>query len=144
MTQPSILSPCYRLDDESVWLEGVDPAHYYWIWVNGNPNYTVVIPGLCVSSLKELGRIIDQVRSLQPGDSMRIQRTVDGCLLHCINARCYAIEGRVEGALTWHLLDRCALESLLMTCHPDWTPSTKDIELGRKKLQMAFEAPSYS
>ncbi len=144
MSQPFILAPRYRLDEESVWLEGVDPSQHYWIWVNGDPNLQVVIPGLCVETIQELKTVMKQVRSLQAGDMMRIERIAGSFTLHCVSDHCYAIEGRVQGALTWHLFDKEALESLLMTSHPDWIPSAKGIELGRNHLIKAFAQPAYA
>lgn len=144
MTQPFILSPRYRLDDQSPWLEGVDPSRRYWINVNGNQHLQVTIPGLCVSSIQELKETILRFRSLQPQEKMAIKRVAGGCSIHCVSQNCYAIQGRVDGALTWHLFDRETLESLLMTSHPDWIPSPKDLELGRKALASMFEQPAYA
>ncbi len=144
MTQPFILSPRYRLDDQLPWLEGVDPSRRYWIAVNGNQELQVVIPGLCVSSIEELKEVILQFRSLQPQEKMTIERVVGGCSIQCISENCYAIQGRVNGALTWHLFDKETIENLLMTSHPDWIPSPKDLELGRKALEIAFEQPAYA
>ncbi|MGK7944897.1 MAG: hypothetical protein AB4058_10560 [Microcystaceae cyanobacterium] len=144
MSHSFILAPRYRLDDESSWLEGVDPCQYYWIWVNGDPQVSVVIPGLCVSNKQELKTVIKQMRSLQSGEMMRIQRAADSFVLHCVGDNCYGIEGQVQGALVWHLFDQEALESLLMTSHPDWLPSTQGMELGRKRLNQAFVQPAYA
>jgi hypothetical protein len=143
MTQQFILSPRYRLDDTSSWLEGVDPSRHYWISVNGDSKLQIAIPGLLVSSIAELKEVILRFRSLQPQESMTVERIADSFTLHCISNNCYAIEGEVKGALTWHLLDKESTESLLMTSHPDWLPSSKDIELGRKRLAMAFAQPTY-
>lgn len=104
----------------------------------------VVIPGLIVSSIEELKAAMQQFRSLQPNETMKITRVSGSCTLYCINQNCYAIEGRVKGALTWHLFDKESLESLLLTSHPNWLPSPSDIELGRKLLARAFEQPAYA
>jgi hypothetical protein len=144
MNQTLTLAPRYRLDDESIWLEGVDPSQHYWIRVNGDPQLQIVIPGLCVATIQELKNVILKVRSMQAGDMMRIQRIADSFTLHCVGNNCYAIEGRVRGALTWHLFDKEALESLLLTSHPDWIPSEKGMELGRNHLINAFSQPAYA
>ncbi|ACB50092.1 conserved hypothetical protein [Crocosphaera subtropica ATCC 51142] len=144
MTQPLILSPRYRLDDEITWLEGIDPSRRYWLAVNGDRQLRVVIPGLCVASSQELKDAILGFRALHPQETMIIKRPFFGKLtIRCLSPNCYAIEGRVQGALTWHLFDKEALESLLLTSHPDWIPSQRDIELGRKLLESAFEQPTY-
>ncbi|MGK7939828.1 MAG: hypothetical protein AB4062_06700 [Crocosphaera sp.] len=144
MMKPLILSPRYRLDDDITWLEGVDPSRRYWLAVNGDKTLTVIIPGLCVPSIQELKETILKLRSLQPQEKMVIKRTVGRLVIQCISNNCYAIQGRVKGALTWHLFDKDSLESLLLTSHPDWFPSQKDVELGRKVLEMSFEQPAYA
>jgi hypothetical protein len=143
MTQTLLLSPRYRLDDGSTWLEGIDPSRQYWIAVNGNPAIAIAIPGLLVSTVSELKAAILAFRDLQPQETMVVKRIVGGCTIRCIGANCYAIEGEVQGAPVWHLFDLESLESLLMTSHPHWLPSAKDIELGRKQLALAFEQPAY-
>ncbi len=144
MTQPFILSPRYRLDDQSPWLEGIDPSRRYWINVNGNEQLQVIIPGLCVSSIQELKEVIRRLRSLQPQEKLTIKRVAGQFSIYCISQNCYGIQGRVKGALTWHLFDKETLESLLMTSHPDWVPSPKDLALGRKALESMFEQPAYA
>ncbi|MBD0343768.1 MAG: hypothetical protein ICV63_02800 [Coleofasciculus sp. Co-bin14] len=142
MTQPFILSPRYRLDDESPWLEGIDPARHYWIAVNGNADVKVAIPGLSVSSLKEWKQAIRQFRSLQPGEQMELVRIASSCTIHCISFNCYAIATEVVGAAVWHLFDQETLDSLLMTAHPDWQCAPKDIDLGRQLLARSLEKVS--
>lgn len=139
MTQLFTLSPRYRLDDESPWLEGIDPARHYWIAVNGNASVTVTIPGLVVSSLKEWKQSIRQFRSLQPSEQMKLVRIVRSCTIHCISSNCYAIEAEVGGAPVWHLFDQETLESLLMTSHPDWQCAPKDVDLGRQLLTRSWQ-----
>lgn len=126
------LAPRYRLDDEQPWLEGIDPARNYWLWLNGDQQQTVVIPGLLASSLTEFRGLIQQFRSLQPGEQMKLSRGATAVYLHCVSNNCYAIE--VQGASVWHLFDEETLDSLLMTAHPDWACSSKGIELGRRML----------
>lgn len=139
MTPIFVLAPRYRLDDESPWLEGIDPARYYWIAVNGDAGIRVAIPGLSVSSLEEWKQNIRQFRSLQSGDQMKLVRIATSCTLHCISDNCYAIEGEVTGAKVWHLFDQETLYSLLMTSHPDWQCAPKDIDLGRQILARSLE-----
>jgi hypothetical protein len=142
MTQPFILSPRYRLDDESPWLEGIDPARHYWIAVNGNADVKVAIPGLSVSSLKEWKQAIRQFRSLQPGEQMELVRIASSCMIRCISFNCYAIATEVAGAAVWHLFDQETLDSLLMSAHPDWQCAPKDIDLGRQLLVRSLEKVS--
>lgn len=133
------LTPRYRLDDESPWLEGIDPARNYWIAINGDRTSVVAIPGLTVSSLHEWKQIILRWRSLQPKEQIGLERAAHSCIIHCISENCYAIEAEVNGALIWHLFDGEALDSLLMTSHPDWQSSMQDINLGREILARAWD-----
>lgn len=142
MLEPFVLSPRYALDD-SDWLEGIDPSRRYWLHVNGDRCQTVQIPGLVVSSLEELKDAIKRFRSLEPAESLKVERIAESCKIHRVSSNGYAIEGRVEGALAWHLFDRETLESLLMSAHPDWIPSEKDIELGRQILLRSLARPAY-
>lgn len=139
MTQPFILAPRYRLDDESPWLEGIDPSRHYWIAVNGNPEIKVVIPGLTVSSLLEWKQTLRKFRSLQPGGRLELVRIASCCTIHCISTNCYAIATEVAGAPVWHLFDQETLDSLLMTAHPDWQCAPKDIDLGRQLLARSWQ-----
>jgi hypothetical protein len=139
MTQRFILSPRYRLDDESPWLEGIDPARYYWIAVNGDVGVKVAIAGLTVSSVGEWKQNMRKLRSLQPGERMELIRVTSSCTIYCISSNCYAIEAQVAGALVWHLFDQETLDSLLMTSHPDWQCAPKDVDLGRQLLARSWE-----
>lgn len=139
MTQRFILSPRYRLDDESPWLEGIDPARYYWIAVNGDVGIKVAIAGLTVSSVGEWKQNMRKLRSLQPGERMELIRVTSSCTIYCISSNCYAIEAQVAGALVWHLFDQETLDSLLMTSHPDWQCAPKDVDLGRQLLARSWE-----
>ncbi|MGQ4647607.1 hypothetical protein [Lyngbya aestuarii] len=138
-TQPLTLSPRYRLDDESPWLEGIDPSRHYWIAVNGDAAFKVAIPGLSVSSFEQWKENILQFRSLQPGERMELVRIASSCIINCISPNCYAIEGSVVGAAVWHLFDHETIDSLLMTAHPDWQCAPKDIDLGRQMLARSWE-----
>lgn len=139
MTQLFTLSPRYRLDDESPWLEGIDPSRHYWIRVNGERKITVAIPGLTVSSLSKLKQVIGEFRSLQPKEQMSLARIANNGTIYCVSPNCYAVETEVDRAIVWHLFDRETLESLLMTAHPDWQCAERDIELGRRLLASSFE-----
>lgn len=142
MLEAFVLSPRYSLDAAN-WLEGIDPSRHYWLWVNGDQQVQVIIPGLIVSSIEELRAVIGQFRSLQPGESLKLSRIVGSCKIHCVSSNCYAIEGRVESALVWHLFDRETMDSLLMSAHPDWLLSEKDLELGRRALMRSLMRPAY-
>jgi hypothetical protein len=136
------LSPRYRLDDESPWLEGIDPSRHYWLAVNGDRNLTVAIPGLMVSSKNQLRQTIGKFRSLQPGEQMTLTRIASACTIHCVSPNCYAIEADINGATVWHLFDQETLDSLLMTAHPDWQCAPSDLELGRKLLLRSLQEAS--
>ena len=133
------LAPRYRLDDECVWLKGIDPARHYWIYVNGDRENVAIVPGLTVESMDGFKQTILEFRDLQAGDAMEIQRAAQHFTIHCISANCYAIETDVSGAIVWHLFDRETIESLLMTAHPDWQCAPKDLELGRELLLQAWK-----
>jgi hypothetical protein len=136
------LSPRYRLDDESPWLEGIDPSRHYWIALNGEKNTTIAIPGLIVSSMSELKQAIREFRSLQPGEQMTVNRIASGCTIHCLSPNCYAVEAEINNALVWHLFDQETLDSLLMTAHPEWQCAPSDIDLGRKLLLRSLQQTS--
>lgn len=136
------LAPRYRLDDDSVWLEGIDPSRNYWIRVNGSSDAIAVVPGLAAASIDTFKAMMRQFRALEPGDRMSIQRTASTCQIHCISQNCYAIEVAENGAPVWHLFDQETLDSLLMTSHPDWQCAPKDMELGRRLLMRSWSVPS--
>lgn len=132
-------SSCYRINDELPWLEGIDPSRHYWIAVNGDNRHITTIPGLIIiSSLDELRETMGRFRKLQPGEQMTLERAASITKIYCIASNCYAVEGYIDGAAVLHLFDCEALDSLLMTAHPDWQSSPKDIELGRKVLSRSF------
>jgi hypothetical protein len=142
MQSPLCLSPRYRLDDETPWLEGIDPSRHYWIHVNGDTRLTTSIPGLVATSFEEFKATLLKFRDLQPGDDLVLQRAVGDCTIQCISLNCFAIVGEVNQAEVLHLFDREALESLLMTAHPDWICSQKDLELGRRSLMRSWQQPA--
>ncbi|WP_071188955.1 hypothetical protein [Trichormus sp. NMC-1] len=133
------LSPRYRLDDESPWLQGIDPSRHYWIAVNGDKKVTLALPGLIVSSFDEFKEVIRKFRSLQPGQMMSLARVSSRCMIRCISPNCFALESRINDAPVWHLFDQETLDSLLMTAHPDWQCSPSDVELGRRLLLRSLE-----
>ncbi len=139
MLQYLPLSPRYRLDDEGPWLEGIDPNRHYWICVNGDTRFTVAIPGLVMTSIEQFREAILSFRALQPGDRLVLAREMEACIIHCISQNCYAIESSVQGSPIWHLFDQETLDSLLMTGHPDWQCSPKDLDLGRRLLMRSWQ-----
>ncbi|MGA9381423.1 MAG: hypothetical protein WBV73_21915 [Phormidium sp.] len=144
MTQLFLLCPRYRLDDESLWLLGIDPARHYWISINGEMAFTVSIPGLSVSSVAEWKQIMRQFRGLQPGEQMELVRASQGVNIICISENCFAIATEYNSAPVWHLFDQETLESLLRTAHPDWQCSEKDLDLGRRMLMRSLQQPAAS
>lgn len=138
MQSPFLLAPRYRLDDESLWLEGIDPARRYWIAVNGESRLTIALPGVIVSSQETFKQVMKQFAALQPGEKMEIERPAQDCTLHCVGMNCYALEAEPT---VWHLFDRETIESLLMTAHPDWKCATRDADLGRQALYRAWDVP---
>lgn len=144
MTQLFLLCPRYRLDDESLWLLGIDPARHYWISINGETALTASIPGLTVSSVAEWKQIMRQFRGLQPGEQIELVRVSQSVNIVCISENCFAIATEHNSAPVWHLFDQETLESLLRTAHPDWQCSEKDINLGRRMLMRSLEQPAVS
>jgi len=142
MLQPFILAPRYRLDDEDSWLEGIDPARYYWLRVNGDAERRVAIPGLLLSDLEDWKQAVRNFWALQPGDGFTLERPSGATKLYCISNNCYAIADEIEGAPVWHLFDRETVDSFLMTSHPDWQCSERDLALGRDRLLQSFRQPS--
>ncbi|MEB3339098.1 MAG: hypothetical protein VKJ46_16625 [Leptolyngbyaceae bacterium] len=133
------LAPRYRLDDESHWLEGIDPSRHYWIAVNGDTDLTIAIPGLAPASMEEFKKAVLEFRALQPGQRLTLVRYASRCSIYCVSQNCYAIEAEVQGALVWHLFDQETLQSLLMTAHPDWQCAARDLELGRRLLAKSWQ-----
>lgn len=136
------LAPRYRLDDESPWLEGIDPTRHYWLAVNGDQEAIAVLPGLLPESFESFKRAMLTFRALQPGEQMSLSHISGHSTIYCVSQNCYAIEAEFQGALVWHLFDQETLDSLLMSAHPDWQCSPKDLELGRRMLQMSWSQPA--
>ncbi len=135
---PFTLASRYRLDDESVWLLGIDPLRRYWIAVNGDSETTVALQGLSVNCFEEFQGAILAFRDLTPGDELEITGPTGAITIHCVTDNCYGLIDRIDGAEVWHLFDQETLESLLMTAHPDWRCAPRDLELGRKLIQGAL------
>ncbi len=135
------LAPRYRLDDESPWLEGIDPSRHYWVRINGDDRQITCIPGLVVNSIEEFKQTIRRFRAMQSGESMTLSRSASSCSVHCVSSNCYAIETDWNGATVWHLFDQETLDSLLMTSHPDWQCAQRDLELGRRMLLRSWQQP---
>lgn len=125
------LAPRYRNLDSQGWLEGIDPGRNYWIKVNGEQTAIASLPGLISSNLSQFKENIFLFRGLQEGQTMRLERIGRCGTIHCISKNCYAVEDTVNGAAVWHLFDKETMESLLMTSHPNWKCSAKDLDLGR-------------
>ncbi len=132
--------PRYQLDDSIPWLEGVDPVGNYWLSVNGDRAVQVTLEGVKADSFEEFKEVIRQFRNLKSGESMSLGT---GEII-CINDNCYAYASEVNEAPVWHLFDQESLDSLLMTAHPDWQCSNKDVELGRHQLEAAWKQPLLS
>ncbi|AFY71257.1 hypothetical protein Pse7367_3007 [Thalassoporum mexicanum PCC 7367] len=141
MTNSCVLAPRYRLDDESLWLEGIDPSRNYWIAVNGDSSQVLPLPGFLAESIADLRNVVLEFRDLQVGQSMTYKRIASEYAIHCVGQNCYALAAEVNGTLVWHLFDQETLESLLMTAHPDWQCSPKDVDLGRRMLMMSWQKP---
>ncbi len=138
------LSPRYRLDDQSPWLQGIDPSRHYWIAVNGDRDATIAVPGLVVYSISDLKQAITKFRSLQPGEQMSINRIASSYTIYCVEPNCYAVEDIIDDAPVWHLFDQETLDSLLMTAHPEWQCAASDIDLGRRLLMRSLQKTTVS
>jgi hypothetical protein len=129
-----ILAPRYRLDDETPWLEGIDPLRNYWLRVNGEISLTIPIGGAMVGTQAQWQQSIKQLRSLEEGQRMVIERPAGELVIQCVGINCYAIVTTINDAPVWHLFDQESIESLLMTSHPDWVCAPEHINLGRQLL----------
>lgn len=136
------LAPRYTLDDESIWLIGIDPVRRYCIRPDGEPCLTLKIPGLMTASFEALKGSIQGFRALLPGSSMSLPTyTSEKLTIHYLAEDLYAISYPVNGAPAWHLFDRETIESFLLTAHPDWQCAPKDIALGRDLLSQSWAQP---
>lgn len=131
---PFTLVPRYRLDDDSVWLMGIDPLRRYWIAVNGDTQTQITLQGLSVSCFEDFQEAIWAFRSLVPGQELEIPGPTGALMIQCVSENCFAVCDHLEGAAVWHLFDQETLESLLMTAHPDWRCAPRDLELARQLM----------
>lgn len=131
--------PRYQLDDQIPWLEGIDPLKNYWIAVNGDRDQIVSLPGLTAASFDAFRQFMRRFRALKAGDSISLGNNDDSGKIICVSANCYAYENTVNGAPAWHLFDEESLDSLLMSAHPDWQCSQKDLLLGRTQLEASWQ-----
>ncbi|MEM9216964.1 MAG: hypothetical protein AAGD25_21770 [Cyanobacteria bacterium P01_F01_bin.150] len=133
------LSPRYTLDDEFSWLVGIDPVRRYWINVNGDGLTSIAIPGLMAPSHQAFKEALIGFRSLPIGGTMLLSTYTHKQLeLRCVGENLYAIPYDVEGKQAWHLFDYETVEAFLLTAHPDWKCSAKDVELGRGLLTQVW------
>ncbi|HIK46355.1 MAG TPA: hypothetical protein IGR64_15965 [Leptolyngbyaceae cyanobacterium M65_K2018_010] len=136
------LAPRYRLDDESAWLQGVDPLRRYWIFVNGDGETLRSLPGLSPSNFETFRQAIRSFRAMTIGETLTLPAELGQELtIICVAENCYALADPSRVAPVWHLFDREALESLLMTAHPDWQCAPHHLELGRSLLTLAWGQP---
>ncbi|MEM9155588.1 MAG: hypothetical protein AAGB13_11225 [Cyanobacteria bacterium P01_F01_bin.33] len=134
------LAPRYHLDDETVWLVGIDPVRRYWIQVNGDSMMRVAIPGLLLSEQQEFKSAILDFRSLQPDQTLTLSTFSKRALvIHRVAENLYAIPHPVDGAIAWHLFDRETIESFLLTAHEDWKCAPQDVALGRELVFKAWQ-----
>lgn len=137
------LAPRYRLDDQSPWLQGIDPLRRYWIHVNGEQHYVRMLPGLKTHDFESFRQAIRSFRNLTIGAVLTLPAELGrGLTIHCVAENCYAVVDSTTSAPVWHLFDYESLESLLMTAHPDWQCASQHLELGRSLLSLAFEQPA--
>ncbi|ASC71348.1 hypothetical protein XM38_023000 [Halomicronema hongdechloris C2206] len=137
------LTPRYHLDDDLNWLIGIDPLRRYWMRVNGDERLTVMLPGLLAADFETVRQAILQLRDLIPGDVISWPTgSSQELFIQCIAPNCYGVAATVAGAEVTHLFDREALESLLMTAHPDWKCAPEHAMLGRHLLMQAWTQPA--
>lgn len=135
------LAPRYRLDDESAWLQGIDPLRRYWVMVNGEETLMRRLPGLSTSDFDDFRQAIRGFRGLDVGQELTLPAELGKPLtVHCVAENTYAIADD-SAAPVWHLFDRESLESLLMTAHPDWQCAPQHLRLGQWVLTAAWGQP---
>jgi hypothetical protein len=136
------LAPRYRLDDESPWLQGIDPLRRYWLVVNGDEATVRLIPGLSSDDFDAFKRAIRSFRSLDVGQELSLPAELgEQITIVCVAENCYAVVDPDPTAPVWHLFDREALESLLMTAHPDWYCAPQHLILSQSLLTAAWGQP---
>lgn len=134
------LAPRYTWEHEFNWLLGVDPVRRYWIKIDRTDSVAVAIPGLSVQSLNVLQETIRSFHSLPVGSTITLPTfTTERLTIHHLMENLYAIPHAINGAATWHLFDCKAIESLLLTAHPDWRCTPQDIALGRDVIALGWQ-----
>ncbi|MBE9139580.1 hypothetical protein IQ254_20665 [Nodosilinea sp. LEGE 07088] len=137
------LAPRYRLDDESPWLQGIDPLRRYWIYVNGDGRSVRALSGLTTQGSEAFKQAIGSFRALSTGQELTLPTELgDRLTIHCVATNCYAIADTSTSAEVWHLFDAESLESLLLTAHPDWQCAPQHLNLGRSLLTAAWGQPA--
>ncbi|MEY3297736.1 MAG: hypothetical protein RLZZ597_996 [Cyanobacteriota bacterium] len=135
------LAPRYRLDDESAWLQGIDPLRRYWVMVNGEETLVRRLPGLSTQDFDSFKQAIRGFRALDIGQELTLPAELGEQLtIFCVAENTYAIADH-SLAPVWHLFDRESLESLLMTAHPDWQCAPQHLRLGQAVLTAAWGQP---
>jgi hypothetical protein len=143
MSSELSLAPRYRLDDESPWLQGIDPLRRYWICTNGDSRSVRILSGLVTQSPEAFKQAIGRFRGLTTGHRLTLPTELgDRLTIHCVAANCYAIADTSTQAEVWHLFDAETLESLLLTAHPDWQCAPNHLNLGRSLLTAAWGHPA--
>ncbi|MEM9008357.1 MAG: hypothetical protein AAGE59_33215 [Cyanobacteria bacterium P01_F01_bin.86] len=133
------LAPRYRLDDEDAWLVGIDPLRRYWFAANGDETIQVVVPGLSTHSFEGFREAILAFRAMRSGSSIELPTALGTTLeVKCVSRNCFLLEAEVNGFTASHLFDQEALESLLMTAHPDWCCAPHHEDLGRRMLSLSW------
>ena len=137
------LVPRYRLDDEQIWLVGIDPLRRYWILVNGDEAKPIILPGLSTHDFDQFRQAILTFRGMAAGDTLDLPTVTGDCLtVQCVSKNCFVIDHDVNGHPATHLFDQESLESLLMTAHPDWQCAPHHRDLGRQALSLSWEQPA--
>ncbi|MEB3288644.1 MAG: hypothetical protein VKI82_01945 [Leptolyngbya sp.] len=135
------LAPRYRLDDESAWLQGIDPLRRYWVMVNGEDTLVRRLPGLSTPDFDQFKQAMLSFRALAVGQELTLPAEMgDDLTIHCVAENTYALADDSSAPL-WHLFDRESLESLLMTAHPDWQCAPQHLRLGQSVLTAAWGQP---
>lgn len=136
------LAPRYRLDDSQPWLIGIDPIHRYWIQVNGVKDLQTVISGLSIDDKAAFTDTILRFRRMKDGEIIALPTaTSEALVIRRIGPNLFAVGTAIEGAAVEHLFDREALESLLMTAHPDWRCAPEHVQLAKKLLTGSWRQP---
>lgn len=134
------LTPRYRLDDEQVWLVGIDPLRRYWLLVNGDAATSVALSGLNTNNFEVFREAIVAFRNMSAGDYLQLPTAGETLLtVRRVSENCFVIQGDVNGSPVSHVFDQETLESLLMTAHPDWRCAPQHEELGRRLLFLSWE-----